>query len=102
MSPATPAAVFACPMLAFTDPIAQRAPRIPGPNACESAAISIGSPRCVPVPWAWMYEMSRASTPAMAIASRITAACPSTPGAVKPTFADPSLFTAVPRMTAWM
>ena len=35
MSPATPAAVFACPMLAFTDPIAQRAPRIPGPNACE-------------------------------------------------------------------
>src|SRR5262245_31414731 len=44
--------------------------------------------------------MVRGSTPATPSAWVITAACPSTPGAEKPTLPDPSLVTALPRMTA--
>ena len=55
-NPAMPAAGRACPMFAFTDPIAQVAePPSPLPatrNASASADNSIGSPSRVPVPWA--------------------------------------------------
>ena len=59
-SPAMPAAGNAWPILAFTDPIAQRAP----PKASANAASSIGSPMGVPVPCASIRPMLAGSMPA--------------------------------------
>ena len=44
--------------------------------------------------------MLSARIPAIACASAMTSACPSTPGAVYPTFNEPSLLTADPLITA--
>jgi hypothetical protein len=53
VTPAMPAALSAWPMFDFTDPIAQRCGRPPAlRKAPSSPAISIGSPREVPVPCA--------------------------------------------------
>ncbi len=56
MRPATPAAVSRWPMFGLVEPIAQNCVRSAPPlrKACVSAAISMGSPNCVPVPWASM------------------------------------------------
>ena len=103
--PAAPEAASRCPMLVFTDPMAQGGCSPPSPSgdaakAAFRAATSIGSPSAVPVPCASTYWMLAASTPALASAARSAAACPSTLGAVKPTLAVPSLLLAEPRMTA--
>jgi hypothetical protein len=55
MSPATPAAASRWPMLVLTEPTAQKPLRlVRAPKALLRAAISIGSPSDVPVPWASM------------------------------------------------
>ena len=70
-------------MLVFTEPMAHHF-RCSGlrPNTCESAATSIGSPRCVPVPWASTYVIVSGVMPASAWAMAITSAWPVTLGAV--------------------
>ena len=58
MSPAMPAADSRWPIFDFTDPIAQRiCPPPTRVNASVRPAISIGSPRLVPVPWHSTYPM---------------------------------------------
>ncbi len=98
--PAVPAAVSRCPTLVFTEPSAQNCLRGVSPKACVSAATSMGSPRSVPVPCPSTMVTVAGSTSPTASASSITAAWPSTLGAVKPTFWAPSLLMAEPRTTA--
>ena len=82
ISAPTPAASPGWPMFVFSEPMAQNCvSSVPRRNAWVSAAISIGSPISVPVPWASTYVTSRASTPATASASVTTWAWPSTLGA---------------------
>src|SRR5260364_42593 len=53
ISPAIPAAASRCPILVFTEPIAQNCDRwVVREKACVKPSISIGSPRGVPVPCA--------------------------------------------------
>ena len=86
MKPATPAAVSRCPILVFKEPMPQKAfLAVRVRKAWVNAAISIGSPIGVPVPWASTYEIVSGSTPATSRASVMTRACPSTLGAVYPT-----------------
>ncbi len=99
MSPAIPAQLSRCPMFGFTEPTAHGPPR-PSPSARASAVNSTGSPSRVPVPCASTYETVSAGTFARRSAWRTTSTCPSTPGALKPTLAAPSLLTAEPRITA--
>ncbi len=104
MSPAIPAQLSRCPMLGFTEPTTQPPERperpAPSPSTRASAVSSTGSPSRVPVPCASTYEIVSAGTSALRRACRTTSACPSTPGALKPTLAAPSLLTAEPRITA--
>ena len=99
-NPATPAAASRWPTLVLTDPRAQYPLRRTSPNARVRAATSTGSPSSVPLPCASTYPTVSGSTPAIASASSTTSACPSTLGAVKPTFCAPSLLMAEPRITA--
>ena len=56
--PATPAAASRCPIFALSEPSRQKPiSEVLARNTFVSAAISIGSPSCVPVPCASMYEM---------------------------------------------
>jgi hypothetical protein len=99
--PATPAAASRWPTFVFTEPRAQKPRRfVVRRNAFVSAATSAGSPSAVPVPWASTMPIVSGSTPAADSASTTTPACPATPGAVKLALSAPSLFTAVPRITA--
>jgi len=99
--PATPAPASKWPILVFTDPIGQYVVlSVHFRYAWVKAAISIGSPRVVPVPCASNIPMVSGFTSAIARASSITNACPWTLGAVKPTFNDPSLLIAEPLITA--
>lgn len=101
--PAAPAAASACPMLVFTEPMAQKPCSSVSPRkAWVRAVTSIGSPSGVAVPWASTYVMVRAWVPAVSCASRTAAAWPATLGAVKPIRPEPSLVTAEPRTTARM
>ncbi len=99
ISDAAPAAASACPMFDFTEPMPIR-PSVPPAKAVPAASSSIRSPSSVPVPCASTYCAADGSSPAAAHASVIAAVCWSTPGAVKPTLPEPSLVTAVPRITA--
>ncbi len=100
MTPATPAAASRWPMFAFTEPSPMElVPRAPL-NAAVAAVASMRSPSSVAVPCASRYWASAGSRPAVVQASTMAAVCWSTPGAVKPTRAEPSLVTALPRMTA--
>ena len=99
MSPAMPAAASKWPTLPLTEPIEQVPGSTPA-NTRRRAAISMGSPSGVPVPWASMYWIVSGGTSAIATASAIARAWPSSLGAVKPTLSAPSLLTALPRITA--
>ena len=71
IKPATPAAASKCPMFVLTDPIAQKPDlSVSCRYALVRAAISIGSPRKVPVPCASTYEIVSAVTAALALAEK--------------------------------
>jgi hypothetical protein len=100
MTPATPAAAWACPMLDFSDPSSNgRSGSRPRPYVASSACASIGSPSAVPVPWPSTASTSAADNPALASACRITRCWEGPLGAVMPLLA-PSWLTAEPRTTA--
>lgn len=98
-TPTAPAAASRCPMLDFTEPIAQLPGTMSGPKARSSPSISIGSPKAVPVPWASTYEIEAGSTLAASKARATTALCARGPGTVYPLVRPPWL-TAVDRITA--
>ena len=73
ITPNTPAAACACPMLDFDDPNHSgcASPRV-GPNTAANAPASIGSPRLVPVPCASTASMPSGLRPLADSAARIT------------------------------
>ncbi len=87
-------------MLALTDPIAQGTDRAASPCARFRPAISIGSPRDVPVPCASTYEIDSAGTALPAMTSAMSRACAAGSGTVKP-LDRPVWPTPVPLITAW-
>ena len=74
----------------------------PSPNAWRRAGSRSGRRARCRCRGPRRSRSSRVARPPSASARAITSACPSTLGAVKPTFCEPSLLTAVPRITAWI
>ena len=100
ITPPTPAAACACPMLDFTDPIHKgRSTGRPWPYVASRACASIASPSGVPVPCASTTSTSPGASRASRRASRITRCCAGPLGAVNPLLV-PSEFTALPRISA--
>eukprot|EP00967_Tisochrysis_lutea_P125730 scaffold211702_cov27-Tisochrysis_lutea.AAC.7 len=87
--PVIPAAALAWPTFPFTEPIAQKLPRVatsagPAPafaNASVSERASIPSPTSVPVAWHSTMVSEAALTAAWASAALTVARWPATPGA---------------------
>ncbi|MOA34105.1 hypothetical protein D3C78_1554540 [compost metagenome] len=81
-----PEEAYKCPILDFTEPIAQNCFRsVCDLNAFVSALISIGSPNFVPVPCASMYDISSTLSSDFSTVSIINAAWASGLGAESPT-----------------
>lgn len=100
MTPATPLAPSRCPTFVLMEPILIGCPGSRSdPNTREIAPVSIGSPACVPVPWASTTSVSFGSRPARAYTSRMRVSCAAPLGSVIPGV-RPSWFDPLPRMTA--
>ncbi len=100
ITPAIPAAHWACAMFDFEEPTRSGvSPDRPGPKTAPSAPASIGSPSAVPVPWASTKSMSPGARPEISSARRITRSWEGPFGAVSP-WLRPSWLTALPRRTA--
>ena len=97
---ANPAILLVCPMLLFTDAIAQNCFLFVNLlKAFLIAFTSIGSPNLVPVPWASIYEIVSGLTLEFFQVSNITLSCALTFGAVIP-IDLPSWLIALPFITA--
>ncbi|CAO0825933.1 hypothetical protein SMICM17S_08352 [Streptomyces microflavus] len=97
MTPMTPEAAWAWPMLDLADPRCKGRTR--PENTAARAPASMGSPSTVPVACASTASMSAGASPPSARALRSTRCCARPFGAVSP-WLRPSWFMAVPRTTA--